>query len=87
MTDAKFEEIVPLLWVIWWGGVMTDPVSLARALTDEELRAELNRREREKIDAAWVRAIARAKYLCPFCGGPDGWHDRGCASDALDTCT
>ena len=65
---------------------MSDHADLS-SFTDAEVRAELVRRAAAANEAHWERAKANAKYLCPFCGGPDGWHNQGCASDALDTCT
>jgi hypothetical protein len=57
------------------------------AFSDTELREELHRREVAEAESRWKKAIENAKYLCDACGGPDGWHNRGCPSDELDTCT
>jgi hypothetical protein len=59
---------------------MSPELALA-TLSDAELRAELFRRERLASEANWQAIIARAKYLCPDCGGPDSWHTRDCPTD------
>ena len=66
-----------------------DPKTAAAlaAFSDDDLRAELARRDQERMEEYWKRQIANAKYLCSDCGMPDGWHTRDCPSDALDTAT
>jgi hypothetical protein len=54
--------------------------TLAR-FTDAELQHELWRRAELASQAQWQAAVARAKYLCPNCGGPDSWHTRDCPTD------
>ena len=62
---------------------MTDIPTSERlaAITDDDLSAELARRNKERIDAHWERAKKNAQYLCPDCGMPDGWHTKDCISD------
>lgn len=55
--------------------------------TDDELYDESHHRESIKAEEQWERMKRNAKHTCPLCDGPDGWHERDCPSDALDTCT
>ena len=57
------------------------------AFSDQDLRSELARRKQKAAEENWQRMKAKARYTCPFCGGPDSWHERDCPSDALDTAT
>ena len=51
------------------------------AFTDEELRAELQRRQAVRVAAEAERRQRDAKHTCPHCGLPDGWHSFSCPSD------
>ena len=52
--------------------------------SDDELKNEIKRRNEQKLGEHWFRDKLEAKYFCPTCGEPEGWHTLTCWSDVVD---